>query len=115
MLGLECEIGLSHLDGLTNDNREETDNVEHEQQAFDQRKLLSQSSVEEDGKGSDRNDQESSMPRSLAFQRVFLVVKRNQPLDDSSTQERDGANRSLPASETKPADDVRQEALEPRR
>lgn len=115
MLGLECEIGLSHLDGLTNDDRKETDDVEHEQQTFDQGKLLSQSSIEEDGKSSDRDNQESSMPRSLAFQRVFLVVKRNQSLDDSSTQESDGADRSLPASETKPADDVRQEALEPRR
>jgi hypothetical protein len=89
--------------------------VEDEQQAFDQRKLLSQSSVEEDGKGSDRDDQEGSMPRSLTLQRVLLVVERNQSLDDCSTQESDGANRSLPASETKPADDVRQEALKPRR
>jgi hypothetical protein len=54
------------------------------------------------------------MPRSLTFQRVLLVVERNQSLDNRSAQESDGANRSLPASETEPADDVGQEALEPR-
>ena len=74
MLAPKSETGILHLDGVTDDDRKEANNVEHEQQAFDQRKLLGQSSIEEDGKGSDRNDQKSSMPRSLTLQCVLLVV-----------------------------------------
>jgi hypothetical protein len=113
VLAIECEIEMSQSDGLTNDDRKEANDVKHEQQAFDQRKLLGQGSIKEDGKGSDRDDQESSMPRSLALERILLVVKCNQSLDDRSAEESDGANRSLPASETKPANNVRQKALEP--
>ena len=57
MLVFEYENGLLRLGEPTNDNREKTNNVEDEQQAFDQRKLLSQCRVEEDGEGSDRNNQ----------------------------------------------------------
>lgn len=80
--------------------------MEDEQQAFDQGELLSQSSVEEDGEGSNRDDQEGSMPRSLAFQRVLLIVECNQSLNDRTAQESYGANRSLPASKTEPSNNV---------
>ena len=106
MLVIGREVGMLYRDGLADDDGEEANDVEHEQQAFDQRKLLSQSSVEEDGKGSDRDNQERSMPRFLALQRVLFVVECDQSLNDRSAQESDGANRSLPAGETKPANDV---------
>jgi len=60
---------------LTNDDREEPNDVKDKQQAFDQRKLLRQSSVEEDGESSDCDDKESSMPWSLSLQRILLVVE----------------------------------------
>lgn len=91
---------------LTNDDREEADNVEDEQQAFNERKLLSQSSVEEDCESSDCNDQKSSMPWSLTLQSILLVVEGDQSLDDRSAQESDGADRGLPASKAEPANDV---------
>ena len=106
MLGLHVGRGLCSCWRLTNDDREEADNVENKQQAFDEGELLSQSSVEEDCESSDCNDQKSSMPWSLTFQSILLVVEGDQSLDDRSAQESDGANRSLPASKTEPSNNV---------
>jgi hypothetical protein len=113
VLDLEFEVGMLQSDGPTNDDREKANDVENEQQAFDQRKLFSQSSVEEDSKSGDSDNQKSSMPWSLTVQRILFVVECNQSLNDRSAEESDRANRSLPTSETKPANNVRQEALEP--
>jgi hypothetical protein len=85
--------------------------VEDEEKTFDERELFGQSRVEEDGKSRDCDDQKGSMPRSLATERILLVVKRDQPLDNRPAQESDGTNGSLPTGEAKPADNVGQKAL----
>jgi hypothetical protein len=89
--------------------------VQNQEQTFDKRELLSQGSVEENGEGRDRDDEERTMPWPLTLQRVLLVVQSNQSLDDCPAQEGDGADCSLPPSETEPADDIRQESLAARR
>jgi hypothetical protein len=98
---------MSQFDGPTNYDRKEANNVKDEKQSFDQRKLFSQCSVEEYSKGRNRNNQEGPMPRSLTVQRIIFVVERNQSLNDRSAKESDRADRSLPTSETEPANDVR--------
>jgi hypothetical protein len=75
---------LGYFDLLTNDDRKESDNVQNQEKALDKRKLLGQSSVEEDRESGHRNDKERTMPRPLSLQCVLFVVQGNQSLDDRS-------------------------------
>ena len=74
---------------LTNDDREESNNMQNQEQALNKRKLLGQSSVEEDGEGCYRNDEKSTMPWPLTLQCVLFIVQSNQSLDDGPAQEGD--------------------------
>ena len=58
--------------------------MQNQEQALNKRKLLGQSSVEEDGESRDRDDEESPVPWPLTIQCVLFVVQSNQSLDDRS-------------------------------
>jgi hypothetical protein len=58
--------------------------VQNQEEAFDKRELLGQSSVEEDRESRNRNDEKSTMPRPLTLQCVLLIVQSDQSLDDRS-------------------------------
>lgn len=108
---VRTNIVVLSVRNLTDDDRKETNNVKDEKETLDERQLLSQGRVEEDGERSDCNDKKRAVPGLLAIYRVVVVVQSDQSLDDRAGQESDGGDGCLPSGETEPSDNVRQESL----
>ena len=83
-----------------NDNREETDQMENENEGLDKGKPHSQQRVEDNRKRACCNRKKGSVP---CVEMIVRVVQSDQSLDDSSLHKTDTGEEDLPPHGSKPA------------